>query len=128
MILLATGISGLDNFLQLIGVLLIFAFVLVITYFTTKWIAGYQKKQLVNKNLRVVETLKITNNKFVQIIEAGDRYLVIGLGKDEIHLLATLSEEQMKALPEDIPSFDKKDFGESFQEVLDKFKEHLPKK
>ena len=128
MILLGTKISGVGSFLQLIGVLFIFVFVLVITYFTTKWIAGYQKQQFYNKNLRVVETLKLTTNKYIQIIEAGDQYLVVGIGKDEINILATLTPEQMKVLPEEIQGSDAKNVGESFQQVLDKLKQHLPKK
>lgn len=55
--------SGFDSFIQLLGVLLIFIFVLAITYFTTKWIAGYQKSRSFNKNLRIVETLRLTQNQ-----------------------------------------------------------------
>lgn len=40
--LLSIRSSGFQNFMELIGVLLIFVFVLVITLYTTKWIAGYQ--------------------------------------------------------------------------------------
>lgn len=128
MILLSTRTSGVGSFLQLIGVLLIFVFVLVITYFTTKWIAGYQKQQFHNKNLRVVETLKLTTNKYIQIVEAGDQFLVVGIGKDEVNLLTTLTPEQMKVMPEETDGLDTKNVGESFQQVLDKFKQHLPKK
>lgn len=35
--------SALGSFIQLLGVLIIFLFVLAITYFTTKWIGNYQK-------------------------------------------------------------------------------------
>ena len=42
MILLQTRTSGFSSFMQLLGVLLIFVFVLALTYFTPKWIAGYQ--------------------------------------------------------------------------------------
>ena len=93
MILLSARTSGIGSFFQLLGVLLIFIFVLVITYFTTKWIAGYQKQQFHNKNLRVVETLKLTTNKYIQIVEAGDQFLVVGIGKDEVNLLTTLTPE-----------------------------------
>ena len=88
--------SGFDSFIQLLGVLLIFIFVLAITYFTTKWIAGYQKSRSFNKNLRIVETLRLTQNKYIQIIEAGEVYLVIGVGKDEITMLTTLTKEQLQ--------------------------------
>ena len=39
MILAATS---LDSFVQLITVLIIFVFVLILTYFTTRWMAGIQ--------------------------------------------------------------------------------------
>lgn len=123
---MAVSTSSFESFVQLTGVLLIFVFVLVITYLTTRWIASYQKGHSFNKNLRVVETLKITANKYIQIIEAGDEYLVIAIGKDEVQLLTKLTEEQLKEVsPEEgftgIST-------ESFKDILEKWKEHLPKK
>lgn len=114
MAVLSVGLSGFDSFLQLLGVLLIFIFVLIITYFTTKWIANYQKGQNYNKNLRIVETIRITNNKYIQIVEAGKEYLVIAVGKDEIHLLTKLSEDQLKVLPEMMAASGEKSVGDSF--------------
>lgn len=118
--------SSLSSFIQLIGVLVIFVFVLVITYITTRWIAGYQKGQSFNKNLKVVETLKIAQNKFVQIIEVGDEYLVIALGKDEVQLLTKLTREQLGILPSEETQTG---IGaDSFKELLEKFRKHIPKK
>ena len=64
MYIIAVQTSSFESFVQLIGVLLIFIFVLVITYLATRWIASYQKGHSFNKNLRVIETLKITPNIF----------------------------------------------------------------
>ena len=50
--------SSLNSFIQLLGVLLIFLFVLVITYFTTKWIGGYQKVQMSGRSFQVVDTIR----------------------------------------------------------------------
>jgi flagellar protein FliO/FliZ len=107
-------------------VLLIFVFVLAITYFTTKWIGGYQKTHSNNKNLAVVETIRVGNNKMICMVRAGKKYLVVAVGKDEIHPLAELTEEELLELPaenglEQVPQ-------ESFQEVLNKLKDKLPKK
>ena len=74
--------SSLNSFIQLLGVLLIFLFVLVITYFTTKWIGGYQKVQMSGRSFQVVDTIRIANNKLVQVIKMGDVYLVIAVAKD----------------------------------------------
>ncbi len=109
---MAAQTSSFESFMQLIGVLLIFIFVLVITYLATRWIASYQRGHSFNKNLQVIETLKITANKYIQIVEAGDEYLVIAIGKDEV------PSEQM---PSGISS-------ESFKEILEKWKKHIPKK
>lgn len=118
----------MESFLQLLGILVVFILVLVLTYFTTKWIASYQKGHSYNKNLRVIETLKLTTNKYIQIIEAGDVYLVVAIGKDEVTYLTKLSKEQLKeGTLEDAVSTSKAT-GENFGEILNKFKGHIPKK
>ncbi|EOS73178.1 MAG: flagellar biosynthetic protein FliO [Lachnospiraceae bacterium] len=87
--------TGMDGYIQFVTVLILFVFVLGITYLVTKWIANYQKGKTIVGNLEVIETCRITSNKFVQIVRAGSKYLVIGLGKDEIHILSELSEEEL---------------------------------
>lgn len=86
-----------ESIFQLIVVLVIFVVVLGLTYYVTKWLAGYQKAQQFNKNLEIVETIKLTTNKYVQIVRAGeDHFYVVALGKDEVTLLGTLSLEDLK--------------------------------
>ncbi len=87
--------TGMDSYIQFVTVLILFVLVLGITYLVTKWIANYQKGKTIVGNLEVIETCRITSNKYVQIVRAGSKYLVIGLGKDEIHILSELSEEQL---------------------------------
>ena len=45
--------------------------------------------------MEIVETCRVSPNKYVQIIRAGKRYLVVAIGKDEIHMLSELSEEEI---------------------------------
>ncbi len=118
--------SSLESFFKLIGVLVIFVFVLAITWFSTKWMAGYQKTHSLNKNLRVIESMRVGNNKLISIVEAGTKYLVISIGKDEIHFLTELTQEQMKDLSflEEKPDA----MQESFQQILAKLKDKRPKK
>ena len=126
--LLAGVSSGVESFVQLLGILVVFILVLVLTYFTTKWIASYQKGQSYNKNLQVIETLKLTTNKYIQIIEAGDIYLVVAIGKDEVTFLTQLTKDQLKEGTFDDVTTASKQTGENFGEILNKFKGHLPKK
>lgn len=91
---LLTAETG-DSFLQFITVLLLFLFVLFITWFTTRWIAGYQKGKAAGSNLEMIESMHLAGNKYLQIVRAGETYLVIASGKEEVHMLATLREEEL---------------------------------
>ena len=126
MYLQAVKYSSVDSFFQLIEVLVVFLIVLGLTYLTTKWIASYQKGQRSNHNLQIVETLKVTSNKYIQIVKAADEYLVIAIGKDEITLLTKLSEDQIPAaLTETGQNVVAK---ESFQHILEDIRKRIPKK
>lgn len=118
--------SGWDSFFQLIGVLLIFLFVLAITYFTTKWIAGYQKGAMSNKNIKVIESFRVNNNKFIQILQVGEKYLAISICKDNINVLTELTKEQLTWLPTEDETTATK--TPNFQEVLEKLKGKFPRK
>lgn len=127
MILLA---SSLESFIQLLGALVIFAFVLVITYFTTRWIGNYQKTNVQNRNLQFVESIGVGNNKFISLVKAGKVYLVVAVGKDEVTMLAQLTEEQLEEIPLAQMAADSKQIkisNESFQDILNKLKKNFPK-
>lgn len=119
--MLLTGMSKTDSYLQFITVLILFAFVLGITYATTRWMANYQKGKAAGSNLEVIETMRITNNKYLQIIRAGRKYLVIAVGKDEIHMITELSENDLMLLKDqDTRKMD-------FKSILEKLKKQSAK-
>ena len=119
--------------MQLIGVVLIFLIVLALTYFTAKWIGGYQQINMKNKNLQILESIKVGTNKFICLIKAGEIYLVVAVGKDEITMLAQLTEEQLSVVPS-LTIYGKCDKEENlvaadnFQEVFEKMKHIFSKK
>lgn len=86
---------GINSIAQFLTVLLIFIGVLALTYFTTRWIASYQKGKMISGNIHVLETFKITQNKYVQIIRVGEHYYAIAIGKDTVTLLGELKEEEI---------------------------------
>ena len=99
--MILTAGSVFDSAIELITVIIIFVFVLFVTYYVTKWIAGYQKEHMSQGNLTITEAIRLPGNKYIEIIRAGeDKYLVVGVGKNEITLLATLTKEELKKLPE----------------------------
>ena len=124
--------ASLESFIQLVGALVIFLFVLAITYFTTKWIGGFQKQQMSGRNFQVVDTIRIANGKYVQILKLGDVYLVVAVGKDEVTMLAKLTEDEIGLTEEEISVLLKTDdttgMNESFQETLERIKGRFSKK
>ncbi len=92
--LLASG--SLESVARLLTTLLIFAFVLFITFWTSKFVAGYQKQKMVTGNMEVVETVRIAPNKYLQIVRAGEQYYMIALGKDTVSLIAQLDPEELQ--------------------------------
>lgn len=118
----------MESFLQLIVTLLIFVFVLVITYLTTRWIGSYQKSHSNSKNLRIIETIPAGQNKHICLLKAGTEYLVVAVGKDEIHSLAALTEEQLTDISFLEEGVDTANVEESFQEIFGQLKEKMSKK
>ncbi len=113
--------TGMDGYLQFMTVLILFVFVLAVTYLVTRWIARYQKGRTGTGNLEIVETCRISQNKYVQIIRAGEKYLVVAVGKDEIHMLSELSAEELVFLEQN------QEQAASFANVLDKVKKMTEK-
>lgn len=91
---------GIDGYAQFIAVLIVFVFVLGLTYFTTKWIAKYQKVQSTTNNIDVIETTRISNSKYIQIVRIGDTYMAIAVCKDTVTALCEVPKEQLKECQE----------------------------
>lgn len=108
--------GGYNSFLDLITVLLIFIFVIAITLFTTKYIANYQKVQNAGKNIEVLETYRISQSKYIQIVKIGKKCVAIAVSKDTVTLLTTLEEE-------DVTFPEIQGEGRSFKDILASLKQ-----
>ncbi|MCM1193468.1 MAG: flagellar biosynthetic protein FliO [Butyrivibrio sp.] len=94
MTILLTGRT--DSYAQLITVLVVFVLVLGVTALVTRWMANYQKQQNVNVNVEIIETTRISNNKYIQIVRLGATYVAIAVCKDTVTQLCEIPEEQLK--------------------------------
>ena len=113
--MLLSTFDGTNSVLQFLTLLLIFLFIIGITYFTVRWMSKIGQGQSKYSNIEVIETRRITNNKSLQIIKAGDKYLLISVGKDEIHLISELNGDSLDLNPEDSAGQ-----SVSFSSILDK--------
>lgn len=94
---LVQSASSLKNIGQLICSILLFLFVLFLAYLAAR-VAGSFQSNVVNKrsNIRVIEVFRLSNNKVIEIVKIGDKYLALAVCKDSVTVLAELSEDIIK--------------------------------
>ncbi|MCR5544979.1 MAG: flagellar biosynthetic protein FliO [Lachnospiraceae bacterium] len=105
---------------QFVIVLVIFIGVLVLTGFTTKWIANYMQNQTTsgNSNFEMVDAFNMGPGHRLQIIKVGkNKYYVLALNKESITLLGELSEEDL--IPKSTDSSGST--SRNFNDILNKF-------
>lgn len=119
--LLAVSTSGLEAFTQLLTLIIVFALVLALTYFVTRFAGNYQKSKLSGGNINVLETMRISNSKYIQIIQIGNRFFAIAVCKDTVTVISEI--EQGDLVLSDNTTQVK---SESFKSILEKFKKDKP--
>ena len=108
--------SGFESVLQFITVFVIFIFVLGITCVSTRYIAGIQKEQYKTGNMELIETLRISNNKYLQIVRAGNKYFCMAVCKDTVTMLGEIQKEELVFRENNVSA------GIDFQKILEKMK------
>ena len=120
--LLSTTSNRFDSIVQFITVILIFIFVLALTYFTTKFTAGLQKGRAQSSNMELVEAFRIAQNKYIQIVRVGEKYYSMVVCKDTVTLLGEISKEEINIQESQLGT------TMSFKEILEKAKSMKQKK
>ena len=108
--------SGFDSIVQFITIVFIFVFVLAVTLVSTRYIAGIQKEQYRTGNMELIETLRISNNKYLQIVRVGNRYFCMAVCKETVTMLGEIQKEDM------VFSANNLNAGMDFQKILEKVK------
>ena len=109
--------SGIDSFVQFLTVLILFVFVLGITYFSTKYIAKVEKNKIGTTNIELIETSRISNSKYLQIVKIGSKYFCIAVCKDTVTLLGEVNGQEL------VFREDNEIANIGFQEILEKVKQ-----
>lgn len=112
--------TRLESIWQLFTITVIFLVVLAVTYYTTKLIAKLQKNNVYNRNIEVIETYKLTANKYIQIVKIGDKYLAIAIAKDSVTMLTELNGDQLEILN---TGTDTTGNTQSFSDIFNKLKD-----
>ena len=118
---LAVSTTRFEAFVQLVTLVLIFALVLGLTYFVTRFVGNYQKNKLTGTNISVIETIRISSSKYIQLIKIGSRYFAIAVCKDTVTLIGEIEQDDL-ILTDNTTQVQ----SESFKTILDKFKKDKP--
>lgn len=83
-------LTGVNSIVQLFTVIVLFIIVLVMTYFTTRFIGSYQKGHMSGNNIQILDTMRLSQNKLIQIVRTGNKYFAIAVCKDTVTLLGEI--------------------------------------
>ncbi|MDE6434362.1 MAG: flagellar biosynthetic protein FliO [Lachnospiraceae bacterium] len=89
--------SSLKSIGQLICAILLFLFVLFLAYLAAR-IAGSFQSGVMNKrgNIKIVEVFRLSNNKVIEIVKIGEKYLALAVCKESVTVLTELSADEIK--------------------------------
>ena len=113
MVFLLTGASGVESVLKLIGLLILCAVVIAASYFTTRFVGRKQSGLTPDSNFKPLDVYRISQNKYLQIVQIGTRYFVLAVCKDTVTCIAELKEDE-------ITLHKGRSGGMSFKEILSK--------
>ena len=114
--MLATAQNSIQSLFELLGIILIFVVVLVVCYYTTRFVAGRQLVQRKIGNFEIIETYALSQNKYLQLIRMGNKYVVISVAKDTINYVTEIEESEVCQIPKSAMMS-----GKSFKEILSGF-------
>lgn len=121
LIFLYQSFSGTESVLKMIGLVLLCVLIIAASYYTTRFVGKKQMGRMNGGNFEVIETFRLSNNKYLQLIRAGERYLVISVSKDSVSLITELDKEELVLKPTQTGNV-------SFKQVLKDISRKGPKK
>jgi len=110
MVALAGLNSRWEAFAQLLTLLVVFIFVLALTYFATRWAGNMQKTKMAGRNIQ-----------YIQIIKIGSKCFAVAVCKDTITYLSEINEQELTYSSES-----KTINTDGFKAILEKFKKDKP--
>ena len=121
--MLLVSTSKIDSVAQLLTVILLFVVVLGATWLTTRYVAGVQKGKMKGSNFEVIDTFRLPQTKYVQILRIGKKYMAVAICKDTVTVLRELDESEIVFHDSDLS---KK--AVSFEDIFNKAKDFTDNK
>lgn len=92
-----TSMSMVESVGEILGLLVVFILILVAAFYTSRWVARHSGDTVrgvsKNQNMEVIETYRIGPNRYLQIVRAAGKYLLLAVTKDQVTMLTELPED-----------------------------------
>lgn len=106
------------DFFRFVFSLAMFALILVIAYFVTKFIAKKSSFRTKTKNMKIIEMLPLGVDKNITLVKVGQQYVLLGNVTKNIVFLSKFNEEELGL----IESEEKKnEYTDDFDSYLDEY-------
>ncbi|MBE6844122.1 MAG: flagellar biosynthetic protein FliO [Ruminococcus sp.] len=120
--------SLIGNIGSVIMAILVFILILYLAYFATKKMGKRLSVRGVgNKNIKILESISVGQNKAIMIIQTAGKTLLVGMTQNEISLISELDADMLD-LNDEKNSSQTMEFSTAFKTVLEeKFGKKLKK-
>lgn len=88
--------STADSAWKLAGILILCVIIIVASYYTTKWVGKNQQKKTAGSNFELIDAMRLTQNKTLQLVRAGKKYLLLAVTKENVTLLCEMNEDDIE--------------------------------
>ena len=124
-----TSVSWWSTLAYLLSLVAVFAVVIILAYFTAKFIGGRFNAARSSGGGRVLENLPLGPNRSVCVVKIAGRVFLLGVTESNITLLGEITDnEEIETLQENAPEdIFSKDFG-TFSELVQKLQPPFRKK
>ena len=106
------------DWLQLVGLVFILIIILFAAYYTSRLVGKFSLGQLKNSNFQVIDTYRISPNKFLQIVKVSNKFIVLSVSKDNIQFITELEESEV--FIRDINNKENLSFKQIFDKIRNK--------
>lgn len=102
---------------QLFYSFLVFGFVLILAYYLTKIVASKRMQIMNSKNIKVLEMVSMNAGVSLGIVQVGDKYFLVGMGKEKVDLISELEYKDLVFNEKGTLEYN---FSEQFKKLLNK--------
>lgn len=107
-----------NGILEIVAMLVVFSIILFAAYLVSKYFGKFSLGLRENSNIKIIETFRLSQDKYLQIIEVSDKYLLLGITKNNINLIKELEKEEISKA--NVIKKEQGSFGEFFVKTLTK--------